>query len=139
MSPAPLHIATGGMSLGEFAKLLKRWMAFGRSGLPFEFTWPMWMRALEFWIAAVTLVLALGTHHYWAALAPALALMAFEGSLLQINRRFGGAPVAVRHMWMPFLIPVLAPLESLLAMLNKKVEWRGRAYDLDVNARLASQ
>jgi ceramide glucosyltransferase len=137
MSPAPLHIATGGMSLSEFMKLMKRWMAFGRGGLPFEFTRPMWMRGLEFWIAIVTLMLALGTHHYRAALAPAVALGAFEGSLLAINRIFGGAPVALRHLWMPFMVPILAPIETVSALLNKKVEWRGRAYDLDVNARLA--
>jgi ceramide glucosyltransferase len=137
MSPAPLHLATGGMSLGEFMKLLKRWMAFGRSGLPLEFTWPMWMRGLEFWIAAVTLLLSLYTHHYHAALAPALALAVFEGSLLGLNRAFGGAPVAVRHMWMPFMVPVLAPIVTVSALFLKKVEWRGRAYDLDVNARLA--
>jgi ceramide glucosyltransferase len=139
MSPAPLHLATGGMSIREFMKLLKRWMAFGRSGLPFEFTRPMWLRGIGFWISIVVLGLALGTHHYWAALAPAMALAAFEASLLALNRTFGGAPVATRHLWMPFMIPILAPIETVWALLNKKVEWRGRAYDLDVNARLVSQ
>jgi ceramide glucosyltransferase len=137
MSPAPLHLATGGMTLGEFMKLLKRWMAFGRSGLPFEFTWPLWARALEFWIAMVTLLLSLYTHHYRVAVAPAAALLAFEVSLLMLNRRFGGAPVAPRHLWMPFMIPVLAPYQTVSAMFCKRVDWRGRAYDLDVNARLA--
>jgi ceramide glucosyltransferase len=137
MSPAPLHIATGGMTFREFLKLMKRWMAFGRNGLPFEFTRPMWMRGVEFWISMLTLLLALGTHHYWAALAPAAALIAFEASMLRINAIFGGAPVGVQHLWMPFMIPVLAPFETLSAMVSKKVEWRGRAYDLDVKARLA--
>jgi ceramide glucosyltransferase len=138
MSPAPLHIATGGMTVGEFMKLLKRWMAFGRGGLPFEFTRPMWMRGIEFWISIVVLLMALYTQHYLTALGPALALFAFEGSLLALNRRFGGAPVAARHLWMPFMVPILAPIESVAALMRKRVEWRGRAYDLDVNARLVS-
>jgi hypothetical protein len=137
MSPAPLHIATGGMSFPDFMKLMKRWMAFGRNGLPFEFTRPMWMRGLEFWISMLTLALAIGTHHYLAALAPAVALVAFEASQLKLNRIFGGAAISAKYLWMPFMIPIMAPIETVMCMVNKKVEWRGRAYDLDVNARLA--
>ena len=46
MAPHPLHIATGGMSYREFLKLSRRWMLFGRNGLPFEFTKPMWLRGV---------------------------------------------------------------------------------------------
>ena len=93
MAPHPLHIATGGMSYAEFLKLSRRWMLFGRNGLPFEFTRPMWLRGVEFWVATAALVLALGSHHWLAALAPAAALAVFEVSLLSINKRFGGAPI----------------------------------------------
>jgi ceramide glucosyltransferase len=137
MGPAPLHIATGGMSFHEFMKLMKRWMAFGRSGLPWDFTRPMWIRGAQFWLAFVALLLSLHGHHWLAALGPTAALGAFQWSLLALTRRFGGAAVAARHFWMAFSIPVLGPIETVSSLVNKKVEWRGRAYDLDVNARLA--
>jgi ceramide glucosyltransferase len=137
MAPHPLHIATGGMSYREFLKLSQRWMLFGRNGLPFEFTKPMWLRGVEFWVAAVTLGLALVTQHWLAALAPAAALAVFEASLLAINKKFGGAPVRWQHLWVPFALPVIAPVQYGYGLVNKKVDWRGRAYDLDAHARLA--
>jgi ceramide glucosyltransferase len=137
MAPHPLHIATGGMSYGEFLKLSRRWMLFGRNGLPFEFTKPMWLRGIEFWVATAALALALVTQHWLAALAPAAALAVFETSLLLINKQFGGAPVSWKHLWVPFALPVIAPVQLGYGLVNKKVDWRGRAYDLDAHARLA--
>jgi ceramide glucosyltransferase len=137
MAPHPLHIATGGMSYAEFLKLSRRWMLFGRNGMPFEFTRPMWMRGIEFWVAAAALLLALAGHHWLLAAAPALALVIFEASLLAINKRFGGAPVAWRYLWVPFMLPVTAPAQLAYGLVDKRVDWRGRAYDLDMNARLA--
>jgi ceramide glucosyltransferase len=137
MAPHPLHIATGDMSYGEFLKLSRRWMLFGRNGLPFEFTKPMWLRGVEFWVAAATLALALTTHHWLAALAPAAALAVFEVSMLTINKQFGGAKVGWKHLWVPFALPVVAPAQLAYGMIDKRVDWRGRAYDLDAHARLA--
>ena len=137
MAPHPLHVATGGMSYGEFLKLSRRWMLFGRNGLPFEFTRPMWLRGVEFWVGMLTLLMALVTHHWLAALGPAIALGVFEASLLVINKRFGGAPVVWRHLWVPLALPVVAPAQLAYGLVDKRVDWRGRAYDLDVHARLA--
>jgi ceramide glucosyltransferase len=137
MAPHPLHVATGGMSYPEFLKLSRRWMLFGRNGLPFEFTRPMWLRGVEFWVGMLALVLALGTHHWLAALGPAAALAVFEASLLAINKQFGGAPVRWRHLWVPFALPMVAPAQLAYGLVDKKIDWRGRAYDLDVHARLA--
>jgi ceramide glucosyltransferase len=137
MAPHPLHIATGGMSYVEFLRLSRRWMLFGRNGLPFEFTKPMWMRGIEFWVATAALGMALVSHHYLLALAPATALALFEASMLRINEKFGGARIGWRHWWVPFALPVVAPAQLGYGLINKRVEWRGRAYDLDAHARLA--
>ncbi|HEY2743485.1 MAG TPA: glycosyltransferase [Polyangia bacterium] len=137
MAPHPLHVATGGMTYAEFLKLSRRWMLFGRNGLPFEFTKPMWLRGVEFWVATAALAMALGTHHWAAAVAPAAALAAFEASLLLVNRKFGGARVRMRHLWVPFMLPVVAPAQLAYGLVDRKVDWRGRAYDLDAQARLA--
>jgi ceramide glucosyltransferase len=138
MAAHPLHIATGGMSYGQFFQLFRRWLLFSKNGLPFDFTKPMWFRGLEFWIAFAAFVLALHGHHYMMALAPLAALAAFEGSMLAINRHFGGAPVGIRFWWVPFVLPVVAPAAIVLGAIHKHVEWRGRDYALDAGARLAS-
>lgn len=137
MAPHPLHVATGGMSYAEFLKLSRRWMLFGRNGLPFEFTKPMWLRGVEFWLATAALALAFGTHHWLLALAPAAGLATFIGSMLLINRRFGGAPIPLRWLWAVFALPVVAPAQLAYGLIDKRVDWRGRAYDLDAHARLA--
>jgi ceramide glucosyltransferase len=133
----PLYIATGGMTLGGFAKLFRRWLLFSRNGLPASFTWPMWVRGFEFWIAALATVIAIGSGHHLAALFPAAALVGFGASLARINRRFGGARVDRRWLWLPFAIPVIAPGCVATTLFNKQVDWRGRAYELDAQARLA--
>lgn len=137
MAPHPLHIATGGMTMVSFFSLFRRWLLFSRNGLPFEFTRPMWLRGAEFWIATAAFALALARHHYLAALGPALALVAFQASMLRVGRLFGGPRIALRHWWVPFFLPVIAPIEVGVSRLYKKVEWRGRAYALDADARLA--
>ena len=130
MAPCPLHVATGGMSYTEFLKLSRRWMLFGQNGLPFEFTKPMWLRGVEFWVSMAALVLATVTGHWLAALAPAATLLVFEASMLLINRRFGGAPVPLRYLWAVFALPVVAPAQLAYGLVDKRVEWRGCAYDL---------
>lgn len=137
MAPHPLHISACGMSYPEFVKLSRRWMLFGRNGLPFEFTKPMWLRGVEFWLSTAALVLALMTHHYLLALAPAAALATFEASLLALNKQFGGAPVPSKYLWVPFMLPLVAPAQLAYGLIDKRVDWRGRAYDLDAHARLA--
>jgi hypothetical protein len=56
---------------------------------------------------------------------------------LRINKEFGGAPVPLRYLWVPFMLPLVAPAQLAYGLVDKRVDWRGRAYDLDVNARLA--
>jgi hypothetical protein len=125
------------MSYPAFFQVFRRWLLFSKNGLPFDFTKPMWFRGLEFWIAAAAFVTALHGHHYLAALAPLAALVAFEASMLAINRHFGGAAVPMKYWWVPFVLPIVAPAAIGLGWIHKSVEWRGRAYALDAGARLA--
>jgi ceramide glucosyltransferase len=133
----PLKIATGGMSVAGFVKLFRRWLLFSRNGLPPSFTWPMWLRGVEFWVGALALAFAIATGHFFAALIPAAGLVAFGASLISLGRRFGGAEVPWRWAWLPYLIPIAAPMISAASMVHREVDWRGRAYALDTQARLA--
>jgi ceramide glucosyltransferase len=137
MSPHPLTIHAGGMSLYEFARLFRRWLLFSRNGLPSSFTWPMWQRGIEFWLAFAATSLALVTHHPTVALLPLVGLVAYGVSMSGLQRGFGGEPVRARWLWLPFVIPVIAPAVFLACIVRREVTWRGRAYALGTQARLA--
>jgi ceramide glucosyltransferase len=137
MSTHPLYIAVGGMSIGEFAQLFRRWLLFARNGLPGSFTRPLWQRGLEFWLAFGAAALALGAGHVGAALPALVGLGAYAASLSALQARFGGERLGWRRAWLPFLIPMLAPAIVLSGLMHRRVTWRGRAYALGTQARLA--
>jgi len=134
----PLYIATGGMTMAGFVKLFRRWLLFSRNGLPTSFTWPMWLRGLEFWGASLAFFAGLLGGAPGAALLPAIALVAFVASQLRIQQTFGGAHVPLRWAWVPFAIPLVAPAIVVDTTLRAQVGWRGREYALHATtARLA--
>lgn len=139
MAPHALAIVTGGMTLGGFVRLLRRWLLFSRNGLPTEFTRPQWRRGSEYWIATLTAAFGFSTATPWVALAPLAALVLFGASLASLNRRFGGAPIAARHVFMLYALPLVAAAAVVSTLLDSTVDWRGRAYALDPQARLAEE
>jgi ceramide glucosyltransferase len=139
MSRHPLHIATGGMTLRQFLPVFRRWMMFSKNGLPVSFVWRQWLQGAEFYVALFALLASLATGHLLAALLPAAALAAQSASMLTLQREYGGAPIPVRWAWMPFAFFVIAPFVLLQNALKRKVEWRGREYQLDGVAALAAR
>jgi hypothetical protein len=137
MGSHPLHITTGGMDTMGFVRLFRRWLLFSRNGLPFEFTRPIWLRSIGFFVAVTALALSLHKHLWMPALFATAALAGFLWAGLAIGRRFGGAHVEPRYWWVPFFLVVIAPVEAGISLVHKRVNWRGRAYDLDAHARLA--
>jgi ceramide glucosyltransferase len=136
----PLYIATGGMTMAGFVKLFRRWLLFSRNGLPASFTWPMWLRGVEFWGASLAVIVGLLARVPGAALVPAAALVAFVASQLRIQQTFGGAHVPLRWAWVPFAIPLVAPAIIVDTTLRAQVDWRGREYALHApTARLAAE
>lgn len=134
-----LPIIQYGMGLVEFARTYRRWIIFSRSGLPsWEFKWPAWLRGIEFWGALTLIPIAVGTGHALGAIAPAATVVAATYSLVALNRAFGGARIAPRHLWVPFALLLLAPFAYLSSFLSPRVTWRGRAYELDAGGRLAT-
>jgi ceramide glucosyltransferase len=138
-SSHPLTIITGGMSLGDFLRLYRRWLLFSRNGLPGTFTWPLWQRGVEFYIGLVALLVALLTGHWLVALVPAAALLAFGASLARLQRAYGGLPMPRRHWWMTLALFILSPAVLLACVVHRHVTWRGRGYALDAAARLARE
>lgn len=133
---APLAVTTGGMSLAGLARLLRRWLLFSRNGLPATFTSRSWMRGATLAASAVTCGAAISIDHPWAALPSAAAFLVGIASPVALNRRFGGAPIPIRYLWVALALPLAGPLVILSTILYPKVDWRGRDYPLDLRARL---
>jgi ceramide glucosyltransferase len=138
VAPYRLPIIQYSMGLGEFARTYRRWIIFSRSGLPsWEFKWPAWLRGIEFWVALLMVVGAVLTRHPLGAVLPAIAVGLACYSIAELQRLFGGSPIEKRHLWVPFAVLACAPPVYLSIFLRPAVNWRGRAYTLDSNARLA--
>jgi ceramide glucosyltransferase len=133
---APLRVVTGGLSMGDFFALFRRWLLFSKSGLPLRFTWPNWARALAVWAAWASVVMGLAGGAAAGVLAGALALGLSTLSQERLQRACHGPALRPRHRWLPALLPVLASLVAARALRSRRVEWRGRSYTLDRGARL---
>jgi len=132
-----LKVPTGGLDLAAFLPVYRRWMAFSRNGLPISFTWPQWLLGGGFFVALATAVVAGLSSAPLGMIAPALAVGVFTATLLRLNRLYGGAPVPLVYAWTPAALLLLSPFVLASTLLNKRVGWRGRTYDVDASAALA--
>ncbi len=135
MITAPLHIVAEGVSLTEFFRIYRRWLLFGKNGLSFSFTWPVWVRSIEYFASLVLAVVA-GVLGAWIAMSIALlAVLAFGLSNIRLHRLLGGGRLPLHGVWMVWGLLLLAPFVQL-SMLFGGVNWRGRTYDLGKKAAL---
>lgn len=124
-----LAVTNRGTSLGAFLAIYRRWMLFGRGGLPLRATWPLWWRGISAWLALAVLVAALVAGAPWAAVLAASVVIAQSESLVRLHERAGGAPIALHLRWFGAALFVIAPF-VVASMARRTVAWRGRAYDL---------
>jgi hypothetical protein len=57
--------------------------------------------------------------------------------MLALHRRHGGAPIPTRWAWAPIALFLVAPYVLIQTAVNRRVEWRGREYQIRGNAALA--
>lgn len=138
--PHPVPVIQRGMSLTEFWGVYRRWIAFGRSGLPgMDFKITSFLHGLVYWagIGGAALGAWLGLWHVAAmcALAPA----AVAASITVLHRALGGAPLRPRHWVMALGLLLVAPVIFASLLTNKQVSWRGRTYDLGLDSRLSGE
>ncbi len=137
MVTSPLDIVAEGVSLGQFLKIYRRWMLFGKNGLSFSFTWPVWVRSIEFFGAVIVAIVA-GALGGWAPMSIALgAVVVFGLSNIRLHHLLGGGRLPIHGLWMVWGVLVLAPFVQL-SMRFGSVDWRGRTYALDKEASLRS-
>ncbi|MCC6749959.1 MAG: glycosyltransferase [Deltaproteobacteria bacterium] len=133
----PLQIVDERMTLAEFLRTYRRWIIFSRSGLPFwSFNWPAWLRGIEFWLGLGLGFAAVVTGHPWAGAVLYAAALALGASIMRLHRAVGGAPIRLRHAWVPYALLLAAPFIYVATLLWPEVKWRGRRYGLDTHARL---
>jgi ceramide glucosyltransferase len=138
VAPRPVPIIQYGMSLGEFAKTYLRWLTFSRSGLPGRsFKLINWLRGAQFWLGLAMAAVALVGGWWWAAAANAAAALSVAASINLLHRRIGGAPLALRHLWVSCGLLLTAPLVIARMHMQRELDWRGRRYSLNPAARLA--
>jgi ceramide glucosyltransferase len=135
---SPLRIVIGGMGPLDFLRTFRRWMLFSEGGLSFRFTWPNWVRGIASWMAWGVLLAALATGLPGTAALALLPIAVSAWSQDALQRAYHGPPIALHQLWVPAVLPLIGGLVALAAKLNRRVDWRGRRYDLDGEARLGA-
>jgi ceramide glucosyltransferase len=138
MSPHPVAIVQQGASIGEFLPVLVRWIAFSRSGLPARsFKLHHWLIGAAFWTGLILALAALATGNLLSALLAGLVPLSVALMMNDLHHRIGGARLPARYSWVALGLWLAAPLIYTRVFTAREVEWRGRRYRLDTEARLA--
>ena len=135
---SPLRIFIGGMGPIQFFRTFRRWILFSEGGLSFRFTWPNWIRGVSCWVAWAVLVAGLATGNGAAAAAALLAIAFSVYTQASLQRAYHGPRIRLHQLWVPAVLPLIGGMVQIAAKLNRRVDWRGRSYDLDAEARLGS-
>ena len=135
MTTSRLDIVAEGISLREFFKIYRRWLLFGKNGLRFSFTWPVWVRSVEYFLSIAVAIVAAAVGA-WVPMSIALAsVLVFGLSNFRLHRLLGGGAMPVGGVWMLWALLLLAPIVQL-SMRFGGVDWRGRTYALGKGAAL---
>jgi ceramide glucosyltransferase len=136
MVTAPLSIVAEGISLGQFLKIYRRWLLFGKNGLSFSFTWPVWLRSIEYFLAIILMIVSAALGAWIAAAIALLGVLAFGASNVRLHRLLGGGALPITGLWMVWALLLIAPFVQI-SMRFGGVDWRGRDYKLGRKAALA--
>lgn len=136
---SPLRIVAGGMSPLQFFRTFRRWILFSEGGLSFRFTWPNWVRGVSCWVAWAVLLVALATGNFSTAAAALLPIAFSVFTQASLQRAYHGPRIRLHQLWVPAVIPLVGGMVQIAAKLNRRVDWRGRSYDLDAEARLGAR
>ncbi len=139
VAPLVTPIIQQGLGLRAFRSLYRRWIAFGRSGLPgWDFKIKAAVHGVIFWVGVLAAAGAAALGLPLAALislAPPLLVVALINAL---HTELGGKPLRAWHAWAPAGLLLVAPLIFLSLYGKRQVTWRGRTYALDLGSRLAA-
>lgn len=138
LSAHAVEIIWFGFRWPEFVANFVRWMTFSR-GFPDwrSFKLPIVWRVSTFFLGIAGGLALLLSGHALASLPWWGAAAVVTGSLAGLHAGMGGSPLRPRHWIAPAAVLLLAPLVFLRVYTQRRVEWRGRSYELDAAGRLA--
>ena len=140
VAPNRVPIVQFGMSLKGFWGVYRRWIAFGRSGLPgVDFKITSFLHGLVFWAGIIGAAMSIFMGYYLVALLTALAPVAVSASINVLGRALGGPPLPARYWWVSFGLLLVAPVVFFSVVVFRKINWRGRIYDLGIDSRLTRE
>jgi ceramide glucosyltransferase len=136
IAPHSLSIFSSGLTLRNFFPIYRKWLQFGKNGLPFSFTWRQWVFSCCFYIPLIILPFSIYQQDWLAVSISASILTTFSWGLAYIHKEFGGSPVPRRFWWAPFTTLLVALAVLISNRVDRTVTWRGRIYKIDSNAAL---
>ncbi|HEX9102971.1 MAG TPA: hypothetical protein VF997_12250, partial [Polyangia bacterium] len=131
-------IVNADMSLRDFARLMRRWLLFSRSGLPTQFKRPAWLRGVAMWAAMLAGAVAVANGWAAATVLAVAALVAACASDRALHEKLGGARIPLRFFPMTLAVMLMAPVVLASMVFDNHVDWRGRDYALDTESHLKS-
>lgn len=137
VSAVSVPIIQQGLPMHDFLRTYRRWIAFSLSGFDPAFTLASFRHALFFWMGLLLMIPALIVESWLALGMAAVVVMATSWSVLNAHEKLGGAPLGLRHAWLPFGLLLLTPLLYPTIFARRAVDWRGRVYSIDRRGRLA--
>ena len=136
----PIRIIQYGLSQAQALAHYSRWMTFSRTGIPqWSFKLPIALRATLFWLGLLAAVAAAASGGALLAAAWAALAAGVVASVDALHQRTGCAPLRPRHWLAPAVLFLLAPpVFARILLVQRRVDWRGRSYELDPRSRLAA-
>ena len=133
----PLPIVQEGATWSELSTTAIRWIAYGRTGIPF---WPfnlpatLWTALYVVGVAGASIALALRDPTALACfvVSSSSVATAIEG----LRRAQGGPPLPIRLWGAPFVCLAMLPWWFVRARFTRAIVWRGRTYRLRGDGRL---
>ena len=127
-----------GLALRDFIGVYRRWITFSRTGLPgVAFKVTAALHGVLFWLGVAAALASAATGHWLAAALNAAVPLALAETINRLHESLGGAALPWRHRWVAAGLLLAAPAIYLSIFLRRKVDWRGRSYDLDASSRLS--
>lgn len=137
VSPGAVPVIQEGLGLSDFVAIYRRWIAFSLSGLDTAFTLASFRHLLLFWIGILIAAVGITIGSVPAVGLAALVVLSTSFSVYEGHIEIGGAPLGLRHAWVPLALLVLTPLLYPTIYARRVVPWRGRSYAIDHRGRLA--
>lgn len=132
-----LPIVQRGLPWSDFLALARRWLIYGRTGIPFwPFNVPVLVATAVYFTGLVGSLVAVAYGALPSAAALLAAALTVPVALHQLSRLQGGAPVPARLSWAVLGALTLLPALQLSARFAQTVAWRGRVYALDASGTL---